>query len=161
MKIIMPILKCLLEAVTFLLALIGIINLYNMGYKLITNDDMAGFLGLYAYRINENNLSPDMNNNDFVIFEENNGYMVGDIVLYNQNGSYRIGKINDNSNFIYTIKDNNTVYDKKFTSEDIVGKSLFTIKNFGKVYDFLISPLMLVIVVVGLIIYFILKPERK
>ena len=49
MKIIMPILKTILEIVTFLLAIIGIINLYNMGYKLITNKDMAGFLGLYSY----------------------------------------------------------------------------------------------------------------
>ena len=70
MKIIMPILKTILEIVTFLLAIIGIINLYNMGYKLITNKDMAGFLGLYSYRINEDNLSPDINKNDFENIEK-------------------------------------------------------------------------------------------
>lgn len=161
MKVIMPILKGILEAVTFILAIIGIINLYNMGYKLITNKDMAGFLGFYSFRANENNLSPNINENDFIIFEKEESYIVGDYVLYNQNGQYRIGQINDNSNFVYTVKDNNKVYDNKLTNENIVGKNMFKINNFGKVYDFLISPIMLVIVVIGLILYFILTPERN
>ena len=161
MKIVMHILKGILEIITFLLAIIGIINLYNMGYKLITNKDIAGFFGLYSYRASENNLSPDINENDFIIFEKGNNYMVGEYVLYNQNGTYRIGQISDNSNFVYTIKDNNKVNDNKFTNDDIVGKSIFTIRNFGKIYDFLISPLMLIIVVIGMILYFVLTPERN
>ncbi len=161
MKIVMHILKGILEIITFLLAIIGIINLYNMGYKLITNKDIAGFFGLYSYRASENNLSPDINENDFIIFEKGNNYMVGEYVLYNQNGTYRIGQISDNSNFVYTIKDNNKVNDNKFTNDNIVGKSIFTIRNFGKIYDFLISPLMLIIVVIGMILYFVLTPERN
>ena len=161
MKIVMHILKGILEIITFLLAIIGIINLYNMGYKLITNKDIAGFFGLYSYRASENNLSPDINENDFIIFEKGNNYMVGEYVLYNQNGTYRIGQISDNSNFVYTIKDNNKVNDNKFTNDNIVGKSIFTIRNFGKIYDFLISPLMLIIVVIGMILSFVLTPERN
>ena len=161
MKIVMHILKGILEIITFLLAIIGIINLYNMGYKLITNKDIAGLFGLYSYRASENNLSPDINENDFIIFEKGNNYMVGEYVLYNQNGTYRIGQISDNSNFVYTIKDNNKVNDNKFTNDNIVGKSIFTIRNFGKIYDFLISPLMLIIVVIGMILYFVLTPERN
>ena len=161
MKIVMHILKGILAIITFLLAIIGIINLYNMGYKLITNKDIAGFFGLYSYRASENNLSPDINENDFIIFEKGNNYMVGEYVLYNQNGTYRIGQISDNSNFVYTIKDNNKVNDNKFTNDNIVGKSIFTIRNFGKIYDFLISPLMLIIVVIGMILYFVLTPERN
>lgn len=161
MKIIMPILKVILEAVTFILAIIGIINLYNMGYKLIANKDMAGFLGFYSFRASENNLTPDINENDFIIFEKEDNYMVEDYVLYSQNGSYRIGQIYDNSNFNYTIKDNNKIYDNKLSNDNIVGKNIFIIRNFGKVYDFIISPLMLVIVVIGMIIYFILSPERN
>lgn len=161
MKIVMNILKGILEIITFLLAIIGIINLYNMGYKLITNKDIAGFFGLYSYRASENNLSPDINENDFIIFEKGNNYMVGEYVLYNQNGTYRMGQISDNSNFVYTIKDNNKVNDNKFTNDNIVGKSIFTIRNFGKIYDFLISPLMLIIVVIGMILYFVLTPERN
>lgn len=161
MKIVMHILKGILEIITFLLAIIGIINLYNMGYKLITNKDIAGFFGLYSYRASENNLSPDINENDFIIFEKGNNYMVGEYVLYNQNGEYRMGQISDNSNFVYTIKDNNKVNDNKFTNDNIVGKSIFTIRNFGKIYDFLISPLMLIIVVIGMILYFVLTPERN
>ena len=161
MKIVMHILKGILEIITFLLAIIGIINLYNIGYKLITNKDIAGFFGLYSYRASENNLSPDINENDFIIFEKGNNYMVGEYVLYNQNGTYRIGQISDNSNFVYTIKDNNKVNDNKFTNDNIVGKSIFTIRNFGKIYDFLISPLMLIIVVIGMILYFVLTPERN
>lgn len=158
MKIIMPILKTILEIVTFLLAIIGIINLYNMGYKLITNKDMAGFFGLYSYRINEDNLSPDINKNDFVIFEKNATYMVGDYILYRQGGQYKVGEIIDNSNFVYMIKDNK---DYKLTNNNIVGKSIFKINKFGKIYDAIISPFMLVIVVIGMIIYFILTPERN
>lgn len=161
MKIVMHILKGILEIITFLLAIIGIINLYNMGYKLITNKDIAGFFGLYSYRASENNLSPDINENDFIIFEKGNNYMVGEYVLYNQHGVYRMGQISDNSNFVYTIKDNNKVNDNKFTNDNIVGKSIFTIRNFGKIYDFLISPLMLIIVVIGMILYFVLTPERN
>lgn len=161
MKIVMNILKGILEIIIFLLAIIGIINLYNMGYKLITNKDIAGFFGLYSYRASENNLSPDINENDFIIFEKGNNYMVGEYVLYNQNGAYRMGQISDNSNFVYTIKDNNKVNDNKFTNDNIVGKSIFTIRNFGKIYDFLISPLMLIIVVIGMILYFVLTPERN
>lgn len=161
MKIVMNILKGILEIITFLLAIIGIINLYNMGYKLITNKDIAGFFGLYSYRASENNLSPDINENDFIIFEKGNNYMVGEYVLYNQHGVYRMGQISDNSNFVYTIKDNNKVNDNKFTNDNIVGKSIFTIRNFGKIYDFLISPLMLIIVVIGMILYFVLTPERN
>lgn len=161
MKIVMHILKGILEIITFLLAIIGIINLYNMGYKLITNKDIAGFFGLYSYRASENNLSPDINENDFIIFKKGNNYMVGEYVLYNQNGEYRMGQISDNSNFVYTIKDNNKVNDNKFTNDNIVGKSIFTIRNFGKIYDFLISPLMLIIVVIGMILYFVLTPERN
>lgn len=161
MKIVMHILKGILEIITFLLAIIGIINLYNMGYKLITNKDIAGFFGLYSYRASENNLSPDINENDFIIFEKGNNYMVGEYVLYNQNGAYRMGQISDNSNFVYTIKDNNKVNDNKFTNDNIIGKSIFTIRNFGKIYDFLISPLMLIIVVIGMILYFVLTPERN
>lgn len=161
MKIIMPILKGILEAVTFILAIIGIINLYNMGYKLITDKDMAGFLGFYSFRATENNLSPNINKNDLIIFEKEENYIVGDYVLYNQNGLYRIGQINDNSNFVYTIKDNDKVYDNKLANENIIGKYIFKINNFGKIYDFLISPFMLVIVVISLILYFILTPERN
>ena len=158
---VMPILKGILEIIVFLLAIIGIINLYNMGYKLITDKDIAGFFGLYSYRVNENNLSPDINENDFIIFEKGSNYMVGEYVLYNQSGAYRIGQISDNSNSVYTIKDNNKVNDNKYTNDNIVGKSIFTIRNFGKIYDFLISPLMLVIVVIGMILYFVLTPERN
>ena len=150
MKIIMPILKTILEIVTFLLAIIGIINLYNMGYKLITNKDMAGFLGLYSYRINEDNLSPDINKNDFVIFEKNATYMVGDYILYRQSGQYKVGEIIDNSNLKNSTE-----------TDNIVGKSIFKINKFGKIYDAIISPFMLVIVVIGMIIYFILTPERN
>ena len=84
--------------------------------------------------------------------------MVGDYILYRQSGQYKVGEIIDNSNFVYMIKDNK---DYKLTNDNIVGKSIFKINKFGKIYDAIISPFMLVIVVIGMIIYFILTPERN
>ena len=53
------------------------------------------------------------------------------------------------------------VQDYKLINDNIVGKSIFKINKFGKIYDAIISPFMLVIVVIGMIIYFILTPERN
>lgn len=159
--------KVIKSTLLIILSILGIFLIYDIYCYMIgiLKDTNYPFLfGYTTHNVIENNMTPDINKNDLLIIKKQDYYTSDDIVLFTSNGSNRIGFIKDTTKGKYIIQDNINSINEDFiiTDNDIIGKEIKNIKSFAKIFNFLTSGYMIVIILifVGLYIFTTIK-DRK
>lgn len=125
----------------FILAIFAfiIILIYNIFLLIISdydNNDATGVLGIKAYIITTESMSPSLKKGDVVLIKQEDKIKVGDIITFNQNGTgeiitHRVTRIEENG--YITKGDSNVDEDSKIVrQEDIQGKEILRIPWLGK-----------------------------
>ncbi|NLC47733.1 MAG: hypothetical protein GX758_00025 [Tenericutes bacterium] len=156
-------LKIILGVIVLIMALLGALNLYNSLYNMLYKTDYSKIFGYSNHIVFEDNLLPKYKMNDVVILKEEFSYSVGEVILFKYYDSYKLAEITDISAGKYTVIDKtdsiNQDYDLSF--DLIVGKAVFNLKSFGKLYDIITSPYAFVFIAFFIAGYFLLTSQIK
>lgn len=157
--------KALVTCIMIFLAVLCFTMIYRLCYSLLNNTETPSFGSYTDYLVPEDNLAPLINENDLIIVKSQEFYDEGDIILYEFAGtSHKIGKVVDSGRGYYIINDNNIKsdsYQSKIDETLVVGKEVKIIKNFSKFYNFVTSPIAIILLVVIIGSYFLLMSLGK
>ncbi len=157
--------KILIAFIMIFLAVLLAIIIYKFGYDLLHDTDISSMGGYSDFLVPEGNLSPTINENDLIIVQKLEFYEEGDIILYEFAGtSHKIGKVADIVRGYYIVTDNNIKeddYNSKISEDLVVGKTVKVISNFKGFYNFITSPIAVVLLVVVIASYFYLISKGK
>lgn len=157
--------KILITILMIFLAALSALMIYKLGYGLLHNTDISSISGYSDFMVREDNLAPAINENDLIIVKQQEYYEEGDIILYEYAGtSHKIGRVADIIRGYYIITDKNIKagdYNSKIAENLVIGKEYKTIKNFKGMYDFITSPIAIVLVVGVIAAYFYLMSKGK
>lgn len=132
------------KAVFLFIIIVGLYNIFLVGYTKSREKEGRSFFGTSAYVITTNSMKPMLNVGDIVIAKdlkegdkEKAELKIGDIIVYknkdDRNVTHRI--VDKKDNIFITKGDNNNVLDKEnIKCEEIVGKAIFKIPYLGKVF---------------------------
>lgn len=148
--------KGLSIAVTVLLAVLLVSNIYTILMRTFTDEKNPKFFGFSSAVIISGSMSGTIEVNDLVICHEKNDYNVGDIITYvSESGSLITHRIVSESDagFITQGDANNTPDRTPVCEGDIVGKVVCTVPGIGSLIEFMRTPLgLMCIVFMGLLI---------
>lgn len=162
-KIFYGILKILLSIIVILMAIFAIINVYSLFYNELNNTEYAKLFGYSVHIVESDNLSPIYDINDTLIVKEQYEYSVDEYILFNYNGTYIVAQIEDTVRGLYKVNDNTNSIKDDYEINDglVVGKVVYNIKGFGKIYDILSSTYSMIIYTIAVIVYFMLFSKRN
>lgn len=150
------VIRILSGALTVLLALLLISNIYTICVRTFTDEQHPRFLGFSSAVIVSGSMEDTIEVNDLVICLKKNDYDIGDIVTYVDRGNslttHRIVSESD-AGFITKGDANNTTDRLPVTEVNILGKVILTIPKIGLFIEFLRTPMgLMCILFAGLII---------
>lgn len=161
----MILIKIIITLIMIFLAVLCFIMIYKLCYDLLNDTDISSMGGYSDYLVREDNLSPLINENDLIFVKKLEYYEEGDIILYEFAGtSHKIGRIDDIVRGYYIIADNKITagdYNSEIAMDLVVGKQVYKISNFKGIYDFITSPLAIILLVGIIGSYFYLMSKGK
>jgi hypothetical protein len=157
------VMKTIFGVIVLLMAVLAALNIYNSMYNLLNKTDYSKIFGYSNHIVIEDNLLPEYKTNDVVIIKDDFFYSAGDIILFEYHGSYKLAEITDivAGRYIVTDKTNSISPDYNINDNLVVGKAIFNIRGFGKVYDIIASPFAIVFIAFFIAGYFLLTSQIK
>lgn len=144
--------------ITVLLCIILLFNVIMLIQKKAGHKKYPTVLGYGAGVIISGSMTGTINVDDMVITKEQKDYHIGDIILFEEGSmlvTHRIVDRND-TGFITKGDANNSIDLKSVSQQAIYGKVVRILPKFGKVVQFLRSPLgLMLIVLVGFLLIFL------
>ena len=146
-KIIKKSLKVLNIAITVLLAVILLSNLYTLAARKLTGKQSPTVFGFSSAVVLTGSMQGAINPNDMIITKSQRDYSVGDIVMYEGGTATVTHRIISVSGEGYLTKGdaNNTDDGTPIPQEKIVGKVVLIIPKIGSAISFIRSPLGMLI----------------
>lgn len=152
--------KCLYAVVTTVLVLILILNLLQIGSKLLLKKNLPRVFGWSQAVVLSGSMEPEFSAGDLIIIHNEEDYQIGDVITFNSDGgliSHRIVK-QTGSGYITQGDANNSADGKIVLPEQIYGKVKTVLPGLGRVVLFLKSPTGLLLCL-ALAVIFIRGPE--
>ena len=138
-------------------------TIYCVVYKASRDSDFA-YLGEYTTFVNqEDNMAPEYEKNDLLIVRMETYYSTAQTVLYKYNSSYRLGVVNKTSTSKYYVADAmNSDNDKQIivTYPEIVGSVNKNLGGIGSIFNFMTSPIAMVITAVTFLLFIMFTKEK-
>ncbi len=157
--------KIALIAVTSLIVIMVLFNIYNFISVKILKQDLAHFNGYSILEVVSGSMEPTINVGDLIVIDtKESKYKENDIVtFYDVNNTFvthRIVEINDKT--MVTKGDNNKSLDESTKTDKIIGKYVFRIRGVGNFLNALKNPLVsIMILVVGIMICYFLSENKN
>lgn len=143
-------------AVTVLLAVLLISNIYTICMRAFTDEKNPKFFGFSSAVIISGSMSGTIEVNDLVICREQDSYGKGDIITFEDSSgslvTHRI--VSESDSGFATQGDANNTPDRKIVAEEsILGKVVFTVPKIGLFIEFIRTPFgLMCITFAGLLI---------
>ena len=138
-------------------------TIYCVVYKASRDSDFA-FLGGYTTFVNqEDNMAPEYGKNDLILVKEETYYTTSQVVLYKYNTSYRLGTVCKTSTSKYYMGNSmNTAPEDQIIVEstDVLGSAYKNFGAIGGIFNFLMSPMSMVITAVLFLLFIAFTKEK-
>ena len=137
-------------AIITLLAIILLVNITLAGSRLIFKSNLPTFLGFSQAMVLSGSMEPTFFAGDMLIFKSQDEYESTDIVIFEQDNTlitHRIIEVKEDG-FITKGDANNVADEKLIVNDNIKGKLLFILPNFGAMIEFLKTPLGIFLIVI-------------
>lgn len=143
------------------IVLIGIISIYVMYMKIIKKENIV-FLGNYGMAvIMSGSMEPSLSLYDLTIIKKEKDYNNDDIVVYNENNNLVVHRIVEKTDdFITTKGDANDIADLPIIKENIKGKVVKAIPNLGKIILYMSNPMYISLTIILIALFDLLFKRR-
>lgn len=155
----MKFVKKIAEIITNILLIVVIIAIFYALYGIfqlkVLNKTYINYFGYTFFEVVSGSMSPTINTYDLVIVKIDEEVKENDIITFYKDNSFithRIIKYTDDKH-ILTKGDANNTTDKDITKDMIIGKVVYTIKEFGIIKRVLVNSKVMICVFVTIILF--------
>ena len=150
-KVIKQIINILLDICIVILGVILLITIYNNIQVKILGHDYSSFFGHTVFEVQTGSMGEIIEPGDWIVVKKNNNIKLDDIVTFEQNGEYITHRVIEAYNGTYVTKgDANTAKDSPISKDQIVGKVVKIIPNFGALRKTIFNPVVLITLIITL-----------
>ena len=125
--------------------------------KLNDAEEIPKLSGFTMMEIGVDGMSTEAKMGDFVILQEVDTYAIDDVVVYKNGLFIDVGKVTAVTDQNVTLEKDNGMGGTTINSDIIVGKVVLNISGFGKVWNFLINPIVTGLLIVAALGYSVQK----
>ena len=150
-SIIKRIINILLDIFIVILGVILLITVYNNVQVKILGRDYASFFGHSIFEVQTGSMGEFIEPGDWIVVKYSKNIKLNDIVTFEHKGEYITHRVIEAYNGTYVTKgDANTAKDSPISKDQIVGKVVKVIPNFGILRKTIFNPIVLIAIIVTL-----------
>ena len=155
----MEFIKKIAEIITNILLILVVIAiffaLYGFFQLKILNKNYINYFGYTFFEVVSGSMSPTINTYDLVIVKVNENVKNDDIITFYKDNTFITHRIIDykDDNNILTKGDANNTTDKEITKDMIIGKVVYTIKEFGIIKRVLVNSKVMISLFITIILF--------
>lgn len=107
----------------------------------------------YVFKVATGSMEPTLKVNDIILVKKSEEYKINDIITYKENNKYITHRLIRKEDKGYITKgDNNQTEDKEIREERIIGKVIKNLKIIRIIYELIINPFVIILVIFIVII---------
>ncbi|MBQ3511683.1 MAG: signal peptidase I [Bacilli bacterium] len=149
--IVKKIINITLDVFIVMLGVILLITVYNNVQVKILGHDYASFFGHSVFEVQTGSMGEIIEPGDWIVVKYEKNIKLNDIVTFEHKGEYITHRVIEAYNGTYVTKgDANTAKDAPISKEQIVGKVVKVIPNFGILRKTIFNPIVLVAIIITL-----------
>ena len=150
-SIIKKIINILLDIFIVILGVILLITVYNNIQVKILGRDYASFFGHSVFEVQTGSMGEIIEPGDWIVVKYSKNIKLNDIVTFEHKGEYITHRVIEAYNGTYVTKgDANTAKDSPISKDQIVGKVVKVIPNFGILRKTIFNPIVLIAIIITL-----------
>ncbi|MDO5557361.1 MAG: signal peptidase I [Clostridia bacterium] len=133
-----------------LLVFVILVNILILYYKVINKEPLVRIFGYSILVIVSGSMEPNVNIDDLLLIKKCDDYEVNDIITYQVGKNlitHRVVEVQEEEDRLVTKGDSNNTSDKPIEKRQVKGKMVFKIKNFGKIVNFIKSPIGILLLI--------------
>ena len=148
-RITKKIINILLDVFIVMLGVILLITIYNNIQVKILGNDYASFFGYSVFEVQTGSMGEVVEPGDWIIVKYTKNIKLNDVVTFEQKGEYITHRVIEVYNGTYVTKgDANTAKDAPISKDQIVGKVVKVISNFGILRKTIFNPIVLIALII-------------
>lgn len=145
------IINLLLDIFIVVLGVILLITIYNNVQVKILGHDYSSFFGHTVFEVQTGSMGEEIEPGDWIVVKYEKNIKLNDIVTFEHKGEYITHRVIEAYNGTYVTKgDANTAKDSPISKEQIVGKVVKVIPNFGILRKTIFNPAVLIAIIITL-----------
>lgn len=149
--IVKKIINITLDVFIVILGVILLITVYNNIQVKILGHDYASFFGHSVFEVQTGSMGEIIEPGDWIVVKYEKNIKLNDIVTFEHKGEYITHRVIEAYNGTYVTKgDANTAKDAPISKEQIVGKVVKVIPNFGILRKTIFNPIVLIAIIITL-----------
>ena len=149
--IVKKIINITLDVFIVMLGVILLITVYNNIQVKILGHDYASFFGHSVFEVQTGSMGEIIEPGDWIVVKYEKNIKLNDIVTFEHKGEYITHRVIEAYNGTYVTKgDANTAKDAPISKEQIVGKVVKVIPNFGILRKTIFNPIVLIAIIITL-----------
>ena len=149
--IVKKIINITLDVFIVILGVILLITVYNNVQVKILGHDYASFFGHSVFEVQTGSMGEIIEPGDWIVVKYEKNIKLNDIVTFEHKGEYITHRVIEAYNGTYVTKgDANTAKDAPISKEQIVGKVVKVIPNFGILRKTIFNPIVLIAIIITL-----------
>jgi len=155
----MECIKKIAEIITNILLILVVIAiffaLYGFFQLKVLNKNYINYFGYTFFEVVSGSMSPTINTYDLVIIKVDKDVQNNDIVTFYKDNSFITHRVIDyrDDNNILTKGDANNATDKEITKDMIIGKVVYTIREFGIIKRVLVNSKVMISLFITIILF--------
>ena len=145
------IINVLLDIFIVVLGIILLITVYNNVQVKILGHDYSSFFGHSVFEVQTGSMGEIIEPGDWIVVKYEKNIKLNDIVTFEHKGEYITHRVIEAYNGTYVTKgDANTAKDSPISKDQIVGKVVKVIPNFGILRKTIFNPIVLIAIIITL-----------
>lgn len=145
------IINILLDIFIVVLGVILLITVYNNVQVKILGHDYSSFFGHSVFEVQTGSMGEIIEPGDWIVVKYEKNIKLNDIVTFEHKGEYITHRVIEAYNGTYVTKgDANTAKDSPISKDQIVGKVIKVIPNFGILRKTIFNPVVLIAIIITL-----------
>ena len=148
-KVFKKICNIFLDILIGIFGLILLVTIYNDIQVKVFKKSYADFFGYSTFEVQTGSMAPTINANDLIIVKKDNSPKVKDIITYKNGNDFITHRVVESYKETYVTKgDANNAKDEAIKKDQIVGRVVKIIPNFGAIRKTLLNPIVLITLIV-------------
>ena len=153
----------LLDILIFLFGVLLLVFIYNNIQTKIFGNDYASIFGYSTFEVQTGSMSKTIDAGDWIIVKYSNDINLDDIVTYKKDDAFITHRVVEEYKGVFVTKgDANNAKDDPITQDQIVGKVVKILPNFGLIRKTILNPAVLIALIITLyLIGYIIRNMKK
>lgn len=142
------------DVLIVLFGIILLISIYTSFQTKILGNDYASFFGYATFEVQTGSMADYINIGDWIIVKENSDIKINDVITFRKDNSFITHRVIESYNGMYITKgDANNAKDKPIAKNEVIGKVVKILPNFGIIRKTILNPFVLVAVIITLYLF--------